>query len=62
MTLSVNQKINTPIGAGRIQGRCSATQWIVRLTISEITKTVPSTLTPRAVFSGLWVFDEKELK
>lgn len=60
--MATNQLVTTPIGKGRIQGRYSETKWIVRLPVNEVTKTIISTLTPRAVFSGLWVFDEKELK
>ena len=62
MTFQINQKVTTPIGSGNIQGRYENGGWLVRIKISEITKTILSTITPHAKYSGLWVFNEKEIK
>lgn len=60
MTFNVNQKVNSPIGQGYIQGR-SDNGWIVRLPVNAITAARPS-LTPAAHISGLWIFKDEELK
>jgi hypothetical protein len=62
MTFSINQKVLTPIGNGFIQGRYEGGGWLVRVKISDVTKAILSSITPRATISGLWVFENEELK
>jgi hypothetical protein len=61
MTFTLNQKVLTPIGSGFIQGRYEG-GWLVRVKISDVTKAILSSITPRATISGLWVFESGELK
>ncbi len=61
--MRTNAIVKTPLGRGIVQGRWSATEWLVRLPIDDLTKTVLGvSITPRAKHSGLWVFEESELK
>jgi len=70
----INQKINTPIGDGITQGQFGikdangeeiVSGVMVRLPINETTRsslTKSNCITPRAIRSGLWVFQESELQ
>lgn len=72
--ITVNQKIKTPIGEGVIQGffavidsnsEKAAVGVAVRLPVNDLTRpelNKSNCLTPLAVFSGVWVFPEKDLK
>ena len=62
MMFTINQRVTSPIGIGFIQGRYEGGGWLVRIKISDATKKVLSTITPRATSSGLWVFKSEELK
>ncbi len=61
--MRTNAKVNTPFGQGIVQGRWADGGWLVRLPIDETTKAhLNRSITPRAKQSGLWVFEESELK
>jgi hypothetical protein len=72
--IRTNQQVITPIGAGITQGAFAITDANgkpivsgvgVRLPINELTKPTmnkSNCLTPHATVSGLWVFQESELK
>lgn len=61
--MRTNATVNTPLGKGIVQGRWSATQWLVRLPINDITRPhLSKSETPRARESGLWIFNQDELK
>ena len=57
-----NQSVITPIGKGVVQGLYHDGGYLVRLPVNETTRTIPSTITPHANVSGLWVFSAKDLK
>jgi hypothetical protein len=73
--VTINQKVNTPLGEGYVQGQfvvldtqtdaLVSTGIAVRLPVNEVT--LPhlkdsSCLTSHATLSGVWVFQESELK
>jgi len=72
--ITVNQKVRTPIGEGVIQGffavldgnnEKAAVGVAVRLPVNDLTRAElhkENCLTPMAVFSGVWVFPEKDLR
>jgi hypothetical protein len=68
MNFPTNSKVKTPLGVGISQGCFSNLEGInavlVRLPINEITKAElikSNCMTPRALLSGLWVFDKAEV-
>lgn len=71
--MMLNQLVNTPIGQGRYQGRLvpdidghsDGQLALVRLPINEETRTQlnqSNCLTPKATTTGLWSFNESELR
>lgn len=68
MQPAFNQSIRTPLGQGRIQGptqREDRVFYLVRLPVNEQTKIHlhdHNCLTPKAIHSGLWAFQEGELQ
>jgi hypothetical protein len=74
MMIYVNQKVVTPIGTGTVQGgfviRDAAGHLVtsgvgVRLPVNETTQALlkrSNCITPGANVSGIWVFQESELK
>ena len=73
MILSINTKVNTPIGAGMVQGAFAVQSAhgenvvngvLVRLPVNDATRPTmkqSNCLTPKAMTSGLWVFKEEEV-
>ena len=67
MNFSINQSTITPITSeiGRVQGGWINGGILVRLSINKETekhKKKSTCITPKAIGSGLWVFQEDELK
>jgi hypothetical protein len=67
MNFSINQSVITPITAeiGYAQGGWIDSGILVRLPINKETekyKKKSTCITPKATLSGLWVFQEDELK
>lgn len=74
MKYQVNQKVKTPLGEGIVQGAFAVegksgegiiTGVAVRLPVNDLTRDClgqSNCMTPRAMLSGVWVFDESELK
>jgi hypothetical protein len=68
----VNNTVQTPLGKGIVQGRFSVragddavSAVMVRMPIDDQTRahlTKSNCLTPHASISGLWVFQESEIK
>ncbi len=73
MALTTNTKVSTPLGEGMVQapfaiksaqGDDIVRSLLVRLPINETTRphlNKSNCVTPHAILSGLWVFQEKEL-
>jgi len=72
---SINQKVNTPLGEGYVQGQFAVVDpetealiskgIAVRLPVNDMTRphlNNSNCLTSRATLSGVWVFQESELK
>ena len=65
MKFRINQKTQTPIGAGIIQGAWEGSRLLIRLPVNDQTRpylTQQNCQTPAASVSGLWVFEVGELK
>lgn len=70
--IATNQKVNTPIGSGVVQGQFMAradesviVKALVRLPVNDVTRPQLGKaycLTPRAMKTALFVFTESELK
>ena len=72
--MMINQLVNTPIGQGRCQGNYippvveslpESRIVLVRVSVNDATRLHlldSNCLTPRAAQSGLWVFNESELR
>ncbi len=75
MVVATNQKVDTPLGEGFVQGQFAvldpetnaliSSGIAVRLPVNEVTRphlNNSNCLTSRATMSGVWVFQESELK
>lgn len=73
MKVATNQKVMTPLGNGVVEGYFAVhdnhneivvTGVAVRLSVNDMTRPEldkSNCLTPRAVFSGVWVFEQEQL-
>ena len=65
MKFRTNQNVITPLGAGVVEGQYETGGWLVRVKFTkENEKNLRkySTPTPKAKITGLFVFDEREMK
>lgn len=60
MTFATNQKVKTPYGEGYVQGPYQDGGYLVRLPVKDVP--YKSTITPRAIDTGLYSFQPNELK
>jgi hypothetical protein len=62
MIVRTNMAVKTPLGKGVVQGRWSALEWLIRIPIDDVTRSVLDlSVTPRATISGLWIFTQAEI-
>lgn len=62
--MKVNEEVSTPLGDGIVEGMNSYGKVIVRLPVNDVTRPhlIEAYGTKRANISGLWPFDETDIK